>query len=594
MQPNDILKIIDNYIEKPETDYAIMIEQGWGAGKTYFWNNTVAPHLLENGYFPCHITLNGVSSIEEVSTRTLLGLRQAVYLKPGLDPLEIDQYIDIQKLVLCYDDLERANMDVEDIFGYTNLYIEHKNIKTLFLCNEGKIHEREDEQRKKYAECKEKIIGKTIPFKQLPRVALEQMIDKLYQKYDSKYKDFLKERVDPIIELFEIEINDYKKIDRNINLRTVKHSLSDFHYIYDKCNNTFDNLIPELDQFLLLTIILSKEIKFNSGIYSAIEKTKTQKVDRSDSLLRPKIEETALLYDVLEKYTGHTMLRGSINYLHSIGNYLLTGNLIMTELKEDIDSFQNKQESLSPIINIDPETQLFDRYWELDDNEFSSAIDNVMKKVESKKYLLMDYLRISNHFAFFRKENLLNFPEENDKKLIDTFKEAIDFAIESIDATKSYSSVLSGFDPTDSETSQLKKYVENKLKEKREQDYQSKANELTQLLLQQPDLFVKKLYKYNQENLPIFMYIDPTQFVNNLFKLNNRNLTEVRNVIVNRYQSFNAYSYTLEVKTLIDIRDYLLEILGRNNDTSIVLLSTRLLKQFSDDLNGVIDKISLR
>ena len=41
--------------------------------------------------------------------------------------------------MLCFDDLERANVDVIDILGYINNFVEHDHIKTIIICNEKEL-----------------------------------------------------------------------------------------------------------------------------------------------------------------------------------------------------------------------------------------------------------------------------------------------------------------------------------------------------------------------------------------------------------------------------------------------------------------------
>ena len=38
---DELVESILDYIRKPYTDHAIMINGEWGSGKTYFWNNKV-------------------------------------------------------------------------------------------------------------------------------------------------------------------------------------------------------------------------------------------------------------------------------------------------------------------------------------------------------------------------------------------------------------------------------------------------------------------------------------------------------------------------------------------------------------------------
>ena len=38
---NELIDAICDYVRKPYTDYAIMLNGKWGSGKTYFWNNNL-------------------------------------------------------------------------------------------------------------------------------------------------------------------------------------------------------------------------------------------------------------------------------------------------------------------------------------------------------------------------------------------------------------------------------------------------------------------------------------------------------------------------------------------------------------------------
>ena len=38
---DELVESVMDYIRKPYTDHAIMINGEWGSGKTYFWNNKV-------------------------------------------------------------------------------------------------------------------------------------------------------------------------------------------------------------------------------------------------------------------------------------------------------------------------------------------------------------------------------------------------------------------------------------------------------------------------------------------------------------------------------------------------------------------------
>ena len=74
----ELIESIEEYIRKPYTDYAVMINGEWGSGKTHFWNNKLRKRLevIKNkagkAYKTIYISLYGINSIEEISKKIFL------------------------------------------------------------------------------------------------------------------------------------------------------------------------------------------------------------------------------------------------------------------------------------------------------------------------------------------------------------------------------------------------------------------------------------------------------------------------------------------------------------------------------------------
>lgn len=120
------------------------------AGKTHFWNNKVKERiesLTLNGkkYTTIYMSLYGISDLEEISKKIFLETTQLMDkslkkfmrendvtkipeyaktsmdmasifgLKQGGDKIDYGSFFSIDDKVLCFDDLERANVDVIDI-----------------------------------------------------------------------------------------------------------------------------------------------------------------------------------------------------------------------------------------------------------------------------------------------------------------------------------------------------------------------------------------------------------------------------------------------------------------------------------------------
>ncbi|MEG0872432.1 MAG: P-loop NTPase fold protein [Clostridia bacterium] len=147
----DLVDSICDYVRKPYTDYAVMLNGEWGSGKTYFWNNKLRSRLEAikvNGkkYKTIYMSLYGINSLEEISKKIFIETNPMIsktlkkfvdtrqgnlipeYVKTGLDmanlfgnmnfnsdKLDFSKLFSIDDKILCFDDLERANVDVIDI-----------------------------------------------------------------------------------------------------------------------------------------------------------------------------------------------------------------------------------------------------------------------------------------------------------------------------------------------------------------------------------------------------------------------------------------------------------------------------------------------
>ena len=171
---DDLLESVLDYVRSDYTDYAIMINGEWGSGKTYFWNNQIKrkiESLTLNGkrYKTIYMSLYGISNLEEISKKIFIETTQLMdknlkrYMsthkhkdikknkKMSIDmtnffgvsqngeKVDYDEFFSIEDKVLCFDDLERANVDVIDILGYINNFVEHDHMKTIIICNEKEL-----------------------------------------------------------------------------------------------------------------------------------------------------------------------------------------------------------------------------------------------------------------------------------------------------------------------------------------------------------------------------------------------------------------------------------------------------------------------
>ena len=302
----ELIESILDYVRADYTDYAIMINGEWGSGKTHFWNNKVRnkiESLQLNGrkYSTIYMSLYGISNLEDISKKIFIETTQLMdknlkkymdshgqttipeYAKTGLDmanffgvtkngeKIDYGEFFATNNKILCFDDLERANVDVIDILGYINNFVEHDHIKTIIICNEKELStklkssnlemktfiatylldkegnllqtdkpmvekiadkiEYVFDKANDYERIKEKLIGET--FEYAPK--FNYIINGLLMRFEND-KDlitFLRQHTNLITNTF------MKSGTRN--LRILKHALNDFKKVFENVNKAYPN-----------------------------------------------------------------------------------------------------------------------------------------------------------------------------------------------------------------------------------------------------------------------------------------------------------------------------------------------------------------
>lgn len=182
MTSKEIVDAVISYVRDENAKYAILIDGTWGSGKTYLYENYLVDAIdsvevkknerKQNVY----ISLYGISSIDSLAKQLITNYLIYVkgngnkLVKKGLKPLagiigiassafsfsigpistdlsnvfeKIEGSIDVKDMVICFDDLERCTIPINEFFGFVNNLIEHCNCKVIILADEkniGKIY----------------------------------------------------------------------------------------------------------------------------------------------------------------------------------------------------------------------------------------------------------------------------------------------------------------------------------------------------------------------------------------------------------------------------------------------------------------------
>ena len=167
----DIISAIDRCIAKRMYNYAILINGGWGSGKTFFVKETLIPYFIKLKHDVNYLSLYGIKAIDEISQRLCIqvikdkipGSAQkildskggqittsilATMFKGGMNSLGvgdigietiIQNFPNFDNNVIIFDDLERCGCPINEVLGFINNFVEHLGALVILVANEEEI-----------------------------------------------------------------------------------------------------------------------------------------------------------------------------------------------------------------------------------------------------------------------------------------------------------------------------------------------------------------------------------------------------------------------------------------------------------------------
>lgn len=390
------------------------------------------------------MSLYGISNLEEISKKIFIETTQLMdknlkkfmnasgvnaipeYAKTGLDManffgvtqngdrLDYGQFFSTDDKVLCFDDLERANVDVIDILGYINNFVEHDHIKTIIICNEkelstklksnnlemktfiatylldkeGKLNLKTDkpmverirdtieyvfDKANDYERIKEKLIGETFEYAPEFNYIINGILMR-YEKYPELIR-FLRENTNLIISTFN------KSGTRN--LRILKHSLNNFKKIFDMVNKSYPNTNNRILQTMLIfTIAVSFEIKAGK-----ITKDKFININSNEEY-KSILVSSRVFMDNRQFYIKefdnnyYYNFKAEYRFFKFIELYVRTRIFDMRIFKENMEVIRNTIDT-SQLPGY--KRLLTEEYWKIPDDQFEGVITETLEDVKNGK-----------------------------------------------------------------------------------------------------------------------------------------------------------------------------------------------------------------
>ena len=642
----ELVESILDYVRADYTDYAIMINGEWGSGKTYFWNHRIKDKIESlqlNGkkYTTIYMSLYGISNLEEISKKIFIettqlmdkGLKKYMeshnqttipeYAKTGIDmanafgisktgdKVDYERFFSTDDKVLCFDDLERANVDVVDILGYINNFVEHDHIKTIIICNEkelatkfkssnlemktfiatylldkqGDINKTDKPMVEKikekmeyvfdnandYERIKEKLIGET--FEYAPK--FNYIINGLLMRYENNQDliRFLRENQNLIIATFN------KSGTRN--LRILKHALNDFTKVYENVNKLYPNTnLRVLQTMLIFTIAVSFEIKAGK-----ITKDKFVNIESNEEY-KAILVSSRVMMDNRQFYIKefdnnyYFNFKSEYRFFKFIETYVRTRIFDMKALKKDMEAIINTidTEKLPGYKRL-----LTEEYWKISDEQFPVIIEEVLEYVKSGKLKLIEITKLFAYFSYFIRRGLV---KKDIKEIKQIFIGGMDISYRTSKYCDNVEEELSriGIDSSGvQDVEEIINYFMQLNMRLEEKMNRQKADEIFKCIPIKMELFYDR-FDNECMDFPIFKYYYDYRMFQRISCASNEDIVRIKELLIDRAKRYapklqDEYNFMKQLKKVLE--DY---CKGKSTNIKIVML-----KEFYKDLGIVID-----
>ncbi len=642
----DLVESILDYIRSDYTDYAIMINGEWGSGKTYFWNNKIKPKIESmqlNGkkYTAIYMSLYGISNLEEISKKIFIETTQLMdknlkkymdasgvknipeYAKTGLDManffgvtqngdrVNYAEFFSTDDKVLCFDDLERANVDVIDILGYINNFVEHDHIKTIIICNEkelstklknnnlemktfiatylldkeNKLNEKTDkpmverirdtieyvfDKANDYERIKEKLIGET--FEYVPE--FNYIINGLLMRYENcpDLIRFLRENTNLIISTFN------KSGTRN--LRILKHSLTNFKKIFDMVNKSYPNTNHRvLQTMLIFTIAISFEIKAGK-----ITKDKFVNINDNEEY-KAILVSSRVFMDNRQFYIKEFDNNYYYNFKAEYRFFKFIEVYVRTRIF-DMKIFKRDMEAIINTVDTDKlpgyKRLLTEEYWKIADDQFDSVIKEVLEDIKNGNIELINVVKLFAYFSHFVKKGLIDYDMRTIKSIFFNGMNVSSLTSSYCPNVEEELSSLAIEEERSEDMEEILKYFNNINEQLKEKMLKEKADEIFKYIPMRMEQFYDKFDKECMD-IPIFKYYDVFQMFQRISCASNEDIVTIKEKLLDRAKR-NGENLQVELSNLEKLKQVIDDyISGKQPTIKLVIL-----QDFADELENII------
>lgn len=400
-----IYDFLTEYANNPDPQYAVMLKGKWGCGKTHFIKQWLKEYKEKNGEIeedtidlkPIYVSLYGMNTIAEIKTAIDREVNPFFYSKTGkvvkgvakvlgkvvlktnidfngdekddatftgsIDSLSLfkKNNEDVVKGVrfIVFDDIERCQIEMKQLLGFINYFVEHCDCKVLVIGDESHL---EEESKKCLDEFKEKTVGREFEIK----------------PDDEKAIDFF---------LHEPHIAGYLEVERDYILKCFRKSESGNLRVLRQCLMDFASQIKgvetgtEGESNLFLHGLLCSFI----AVYAELNNPKTKKyIEDFLNFFQNAVgnlgsEEGKAFKNLNQKYyevsLGNIYNVFTTEYVPRIVKHIRTGAPLTDFIRGNIKTKRREQASWEKLS----------KFWEMENDQFNSLYDDSLKALVEDK-----------------------------------------------------------------------------------------------------------------------------------------------------------------------------------------------------------------
>ncbi len=587
MTEQQIKEEILRYIKDRTYNYAVLIDGEWGSGKTYFVKKIIVPSINEQEKLSGtdravkYISLYGCKNIgdvqeniawsfaenarqkiknkasrgnsaDKISENAFLSSRKIgnaileKFLPKDLLYQIASDWLNLGEFIFIFDDLERCECPINELFGFLNELIEHENTKVIIIanekevsgiaevqnlegqyylslderiewpkqenyfsriypqnCNSQKLTFDEIERRRKmlfpvkeansnYRRIREKLIGVNLKYEPDIDVSISEIIK------SSNCDNFTKMRLEKNVKLFISTMENYN----HKNLRTFQFFLSKVNYLLEKLTSVeIEDEYRDAVSSHVISETFVQSVEYKANYHPA-----------RDSHVRLSIEQDTKF--------------------QSIKLYIECGIYNQKDFQQDIWKLQ--VELAAKIPEDDPYYLIYQQYYFHTQAWCEEQLEKVLQRLEKNKYPISFYEKI---IVSIQRLNDLGF----DIKYMDQAKKLMLTNIESMgEVTEIGSDLWYIHDLEDKEkVSTIINEINNAIKQHSEI---TSRETVSDILLH--DDWVERLNHYVNpkkslyiQDMLIFSKAEPKQWLNALHRASPKDIDAFRHILNDMYPS---------------------------------------------------------